>query len=226
MENSQKTNVIIGIFFSILILLASMTFLPLLNNLNIDKEANFWIGRFAIWICLLLIFLYTSQIEKQKFLIWNENQLSVLEYVTSFFKIIISIIIGAVLIQLLLKFLGANIQENPKLKEIVSVLSKNFPLLIFTCLTAGFTEELIFRGYLMPRLQLFFNKNYASILISSVLFGLMHIGYGTIFQVLGPIMIGLVFAAHYQKFRNIKILIFCHFFWDFLSLMIASNLKY
>ncbi len=226
MENSQKTNVIIGIFFSILILLASMTFLPLLNNLNIDKEANFWIGRFAIWICLLLIFLYASQIEKQKFLIWNENQLSVLEYVTSFFKIIISIIIGAAIIQLLLKFLGANIQENPKLKEIVSVLSKNFPLLIFTCLTAGFTEELIFRGYLMPRLQLFFNKNYASILISSVLFGLIHIGYGTIFQVLGPIMIGLVFAAHYQKFRNIKILIFCHFFWDFLSLMIASNLKY
>jgi uncharacterized protein len=225
MENSQRINAMIGIFFSILILLASMTFLPLLKNLNIDKEATFWIGRIAIWICLLLVFLYANQIENQKFLLWNEQQLSILEYVKSFFKIIASIIIGALLIRLLLYLLGGNVEENPKLKEIVAVLKTNYPLLIFTCLTAGITEELIFRGYLMPRLQLFFKNNYASIVISSLLFGLMHIGYGTIFQVLGPMMIGLVFAIHYKKFRNIKILIFCHFFWDLMSLMIASNLK-
>jgi uncharacterized protein len=225
MENSQRINAMIGIFFSILILLASMTFLPLLKNLNIDKESTFWIGRIAIWICLLLVFLYANQIENQKFLLWNEQQLSILEYVKSFFKIIASIIIGALLIRLLLYLLGGNVEENPKLKEIVAVLKTNYPLLIFTCLTAGITEELIFRGYLMPRLQLFFKNNYASIVISSLLFGLMHIGYGTIFQVLGPMMIGLVFAIHYKKFRNIKILIFCHFFWDLMSLMIASNLK-
>ena len=225
MENSQKTNAMIGIFFSILILLASMIFLPLLKNLNIDKETTFWIGRVAIWICLLLVLLYANQIENQKFLLWNENQLSVFEYVKSFFKIIASMIIGALLIRLLLYLLGGNIEENPKLKEIVAVLKTNYPLLIFTCLTAGITEELVFRGYLMPRLQLFFKNNYASIVISSLLFGLMHIGYGTIFQILEPMMIGLVFAIHYQKFRNIKILIFCHFFWDLMSLMVASNLK-
>ena len=225
MENSQKKNAMIGIFFSILILLASMIFLPLLKNLNIDKETTFWIGRIAIWICLILVLLYANQIENQKFLLWNEQQLSIFEYVKSFFKIIASIIIGALLIRLLLYLLGGNIEENPKLKEIVAVLKTNYPLLIFTCLTAGITEELVFRGYLMPRLQLFFKNNYASIAISSLLFGLMHIGYGTIFQIIGPMMIGLVFAIHYQRFRNIKILIFCHFFWDFMSLMVASNLK-
>ena len=225
MENSQKTNVIIGIFFSILVLLASMTFLPLLKNLNIDKETTFWIGRIAIWICLLLVFLYANQIENQKFLLWNEQQLSILEYGKSFFKIIVSIIIGALLIRLLLYLLGGNVEENPKLKEIVAVMKTNFPLLVFTCLTAAFTEELIFRGYLMPRLQMFFKNNYASIAISSLLFGALHFGYGTLFQILGPMVIGLIFAIHYQKFRNIKILIFCHFFWDFISLMVASNLK-
>ena len=224
MENSQRTNAMIGIFFSILILLASMTFLPLLKNLNIDKETTFWIGRIAIWICLLLVFLYANQIENQKFLLWNEQQLSIFEYVKSFFKIIASIIIGALLIRLLLYLLGGNVEENPKLKEIVAVLKTNYPLLIFTCLTAGITEELIFRGYLMPRMQLFFKNNYASIVISSLLFGLMHIGYGTLFQILGPMVIGLIFAIHYQKFRNIKILIFCHFFWDFISLMVASRI--
>jgi uncharacterized protein len=224
MESSQKTNILVGIFFSVLVLLASMIFLPLLKNLKIDKETTFWIGRFAIWICLLLVFLYSKQIENQKFLLWNEQQLSVLEYVKSFFKIIASIIIGAALIRLLLYLLGGNVEENPKLKEIVAVMKTNFPLLLFTCLTAGFTEELIFRGYLMPRLQLFFNNNYASIAISSLLFGALHFGYGTIFQILGPLLIGVIFAIHYQKYRNIKILIFCHFFWDFMSLMVASNI--
>ncbi len=225
MEQTQKTNVIIGIFFSIIVLVAALTFLPLLYKTFFEKETIFWIGRIVIWVCLLLVFLYVNQIEKQKFLLWHENQLSILEYVKSFFKIIASIIICAALLRLALQLFGANEIKNTKLMEIIKVLKTNYPLLIFTCLTAGITEELVFRGYLMPRLQLFFKNNDASILISSLLFGLMHIGYGTIFQVLGPMMIGLVFAIHYKKFRNIKILIFCHFFWDFISLMVASNLK-
>ncbi len=225
MEQTQKTNIIIGIFFSIIVLVAALTFLPLLYKTFFEKETIFWIGRIAIWVCLLLVFLYVNQIEKQKFLLWNEQKLPFQEYIISFFRIFFAIIIGAIFINLTLKFLGFPQSENSKLKEIVGVLKHNFPLLVFTCLTAGFTEELIFRGYLMPRLQLFFNNNYVSILISSVLFGLMHISYGTVFQVLGPIMIGLVFAIHYHKFRNIKILIFCHFFWDFMSLMVASYLK-
>ena len=226
MENSQKTNTLIGIFFSITILLASMIFLPLLKNLIIDKETNFWIGRIAIWVSLMVIFLFASKIEKQNFFLWNENSFSVLEYIKSFFRIIASIIIGAALLRLILQFFGGNETQNTKLIEIIKIMKSNFPLLIFTCLTAGITEELIFRGYLMPRLQLFFNNNYASIVISSLLFGAMHFGYGTVFQVLGPLMIGLIFAIHYQKYRNIKILIFCHFFWDFLSLMIASHFRF
>lgn len=224
MEQNQKTNSIIGIFFSMIILLSALIFLPLLNKININKEIFFWIGRITIWVGLLLIFLFANQIEKQKFLLWDENKFSIIDYFISFFKIFAAIILGSLIIGLSLKYLGFSQAKNPKLIEIVGILKNNFPLLIFTCLTAGLTEELIFRGYMMPRLQLFFKNNYASIAISSLLFGLMHISYGTVFQVLGPTMIGLVFAIHYQKFRNIKILIFCHFFWDFMSLMVASNI--
>lgn len=225
MENQNKSTTILGIFFSIIILLASMTFLPLLKNANLDKITVFWIGRIAIWVCLLLVFIFAMQIEKQKFLPWQENQLTAVEYVKSFFLIIIAIIIGAAIIKLSMQLLGSKIIDNSKLKEIVAAMKNNFALLLFTCLTAGFTEELIFRGYLLPRLQLFFRNKYAAIAISSVLFGALHFGYGTLFQILGPIMIGLIFAIHYQKYRNIKILIFCHFFWDFMSLMVATNIK-
>ena len=225
MDETQKNSVAIGIFFSILMLIAALTFLPLVQLVISDKTTIFWIGRIAIWFCLLLIYLYVSEIEKSEFLLFEEQKFSIIQYFISFFKIILAIIIGAIIIGLTLKSLGFVQEKNVKLLEITKILKNNFPLLIFTCITAGATEELIFRGYLMPRLQLFFKNNYASIAISSVLFGLMHIGFGTIFQVLGPMMIGFVFAVHYQRFRNIKILIFCHFFWDFMSLMASTHLK-
>ena len=202
-----------------------MAFLPLLKNTNLDKTTIFWIGRLLIWFCLLLVFIFAIQIEKQKLLLWQENPLTVVEYVKSFFLIIIAIMLGAAVIKLSMHLLGFKVIDNSKLKEIVAVFKNNFALLLFTCLTAGFTEELIFRGYLMPRLQMFFKNKYAAVALSSVVFGALHFGYGTLFQILGPLMIGFIFAIHYQKYRNIKILIFCHFFWDFMSLMVASNIK-
>ena len=225
MDKTQKNIITIGMVFSIIILVAALLFMPFLKNIIDDKIVNFWLGRISIWVCLGLIFLYVSQVEKSNFLVWNEQKLSVIEYVILFFKIIFFIIIGAIIIASILKTCGFIEQKNLKLLEIVSVLKDNLALLTFTCITAGVTEELIFRGYLMPRLAYFFNNKYAPILISSVLFGLMHVGFGTIFQVVGPIMIGFVFAVYYQKYRNIKILIFCHFFWDFMSLLASIYLR-
>lgn len=99
----------------------------------------------------------------------------------------------------------------------------NIPLILFTSITAGITEELLFRGYLIPRLEIIVKKTYLSILISSILFGLIHYSYDTLIQVIGPFSIGLVLALHYQKYRNIKILIICHFLWDLMSILIKTS---
>ena len=104
--------------------------------------------------------------------------------------------------------------------QILTVFRHDTPLMLFTCVTAGIVEEFVFRGYLMPRLQLLFNRPYITVLVSSLLFGILHVGYGTVAQVVVPIFIGVVFAIHYYHFRNIKILIFCHFFWDIQALLI------
>ena len=110
--------------------------------------------------------------------------------------------------------------ESSKLKKLGELFRNNYWLLIFTSLTAGVTEELLFRAYLIPRLQLFFKKPYMSAILSSVIFGLLHFGFGTAINVLGPIVIGIIFSFHYLKYRNIKILIICHFIWDCLILFL------
>ncbi|MGK4568498.1 CPBP family glutamic-type intramembrane protease [Flavobacterium sp. 3HN19-14] len=38
-----------------------------------------------------------------------------------------------------------------------------------------------------------------------------------------PFIIGTVFAVYYWKFRNIKILMICHFLWDFILLYMQSG---
>ena len=88
MDKTQKNIITIGMVFSIIILVAALLFMPFIKNIIEDKIANFWLGRISIWVCLGLIFLYVSQVEKSNFLVWNEQKLSAIEYVILFFKII------------------------------------------------------------------------------------------------------------------------------------------
>jgi membrane protease YdiL (CAAX protease family) len=109
--------------------------------------------------------------------------------------------------------------ESEKIKELTIIFKSNSWLLLFTCLTAGITEELIFRGFLMPRLELLLKNRNLAIALSSILFGALHFGYGTLLQVIGPTCIGFAFAIHYYKYRNVKIVIICHFVWDLLVIL-------
>lgn len=223
-QTKNKSLIVGGILFSFFIILASLFSTKIFQNSSFSKETVFFISRFSIWIGLLLIYIYSIKIEKQKFLIWSETKFSVWNYLKSVVQIMFSLLLVLVIFSVLMKIIGLKI-ESSELLKIVKILKSNFPLLVFTCLTAGITEELIFRAYLIPRLEQILKNNYLAILVSSLLFGSLHFGYGTIYQIIGPILIGLVFAFHYQKFRNIKILIVCHFLWDFMTLMIQTHLK-
>ena len=101
----------------------------------------------------------------------------------------------------------------------------SLPLKFFIAFTAGVVEEFIFRGYLLPRLQLFFSSKHWPIVIGAILFGLAHFRYGTIMNVAGPIILGLIVGYHYQKYRNIKVLIITHFLYDFVVLAMQFQTK-
>jgi hypothetical protein len=62
-----------------------------------------------------------------------------------------------------------------------------------------------------------------SILLSSLLFGLLHFGYGTLFNMLGPFFMGIVFAFFYNKYRHMGILIIAHSLWDILAILAKTS---
>ncbi|WP_367754731.1 lysostaphin resistance A-like protein [Flavobacterium sp. WC2430] len=221
-KTAQKSTVIGGIAFLLFILFTTTFFLPSIRQLGIDYKTAFFISRLIIWICLLLTFLYAMYIEKQPFLLWKEKEYSFPYYLASIAVTMIVLVFVVFVVSMVLKTLDSNL-ESKKMNEIIQFFKNNTPLIWFTSITAGITEELLFRGYLIPRLEIIVKNTFLSVLISSILFGLLHYSYGTLIQVIGPFSIGLVLALHYQKYRNIKIVIICHSLWDLASLLVNTS---
>lgn len=177
-----------------------------------------FISSMYYWLLTLAIWIYARRVERQKFSLWKEKQYNFLTYFLSVLAICGTIIIASGVLQSLLFTILHHKEKSVILDQMVAIFRNNKLLLIFVTLTAGVTEELIFRVYLMQRLEFVLKNTFLPIVVTTVLFALMHVGYGTFSNVLGPFIIGGTFAIHYQLFKNIKFIIILHFLWDLLVL--------
>jgi membrane protease YdiL (CAAX protease family) len=86
---------------------------------------------------------------------------------------------------------------------------------LFTRATVvGFSEELVARGYLIPRLERLLHSTLAAILVSAALFGLFHWQNG-IFSVCNAILVGLVYGFAFAWTRRLWPLVIAHAVVDF-----------
>jgi membrane protease YdiL (CAAX protease family) len=190
------------------------------SSLSIDTR--FFVSRMFFWAYFAAIYLYVMIREKQALLLWPEINYSVGFYILSVIVILLAIIVFAGVVTVILRSLGMLKQS----KAMPLLLHMNVRVKLLGIFTAGFLEELIFRGYMIPRLQLLFKNHHLPIIISSIVFGLLHLGYGTVINVVVPVIIGLVFGYHYQRYRNIKILIICHLLIDLNALFTPLLIKH
>lgn len=224
---NPKSNklVVAGIF----ILIALLTIAEILSlsmyahagkNL-VEFEHSVFISRLFFWLILLIMFIYASKIEKQSLWLYEGIKRSFIFYILSVLAVFIIALILVSLLSVLTKAAGLNQPQSYNYTLLIQTLSSNKLLLVFTTLTAGIVEELLFRGYLLSRLQLFFKNSYVPVIISSVVFGLFHIGYGTILNVIGPILLGVLFALYYNRYKNIVPVIIAHFLYDLVLILIS-----
>jgi membrane protease YdiL (CAAX protease family) len=217
----MTTKTLFGITSAILFLfLASLVGSSIILKLQGLDKANattLFLSRIVFWVCILLLWLYAAKVEKRGLLIWEDAQYKFPKYMAHVAILLVATFLVFIPISLMLQFTGSN-QLSPKLAEIKSMLQGSRALVLFVVLTAGVTEEIVFRGYIQPRLQNVFKSPYLSIVTTSILFGLLHYGYGTITNIVGPLAIGIVFSTYYWKFRNLKVLIICHILIDLIAL--------
>lgn len=175
-------------------------------------------SRIVIWTEVLLLFFYAAAIEKNNLLLWAEKKYTAGFYFASFGALYL-LSIGAGIVSKAPALFGYH-DDRTLLLQLMGIVATNWPMLIITAVTAGITEELIFRGYLVPRLEVLFKNKHMPVIISSLAFGLIHYRYHSIGEVIFATLFGVVFAIHYQWYRNIKILIVTHACVDFVSICI------
>jgi len=175
-------------------------------------------SRLIIWLEVLLLYFYSRFAEKTPFLLWPEKKYKTGFYLASFGALYL-LTIGAGILSHILTVLGMQ-DDRTLLLLMTRIVAQNWPLMIFTAATAGITEELILRGYVLPRLEVLFKNKYMPVIISALAFGLMHFRYGSAKEIIFATLFGIVFAIHYQWYRNIRILMFTHAAVDFVSVCV------
>jgi len=149
-------------------------------------------------------------------LLWQETKRKWYFYPLSVIAVFSGAVVVAISIPVIFNFLGLPIKQD-SMESAVNFYCADKLLLVFACLTAGVVEEFIFRGYLMPRLEIIFKHGWLVVILSSLLFGIAHISSLSLVGVIVPVLIGCVFSFHYYKYRNLLVLIIAHFLIDFAS---------
>ncbi|MCK4663322.1 MAG: CPBP family intramembrane metalloprotease [Bacteroidales bacterium] len=212
---TTKRNTIIGICITSFLFVCLMTNLFGLIHLKKNITSK-WIDEIEFWLFLGLVLLTILKVEKTKLLLWRETKRKWYFYPLSVIIVFSSAVIVAITVPFIFKFLGLPINQSV-LKSSVNFYCIDKMLMIFACLTAGVVEEFIFRGYLMPRLEILFKHGWLVVILSSLLFGIAHISGLSLVGIIVPILIGFVFSFHYYKYRNLIVLIVAHFLIDFAS---------
>ena len=115
------------------------------------------------------------------------------------------------LVMLILVAVGAEElvpQDAPEMVVWIAALPLGWKLAIAA--SAGFVEELFFRGFLQPRI---------GIALSTFLFVLAHLSYDQPFMLVGITMLSLLFSALVWWRQNIWAAVVAHFLFDFVQLV-------
>jgi membrane protease YdiL (CAAX protease family) len=89
---------------------------------------------------------------------------------------------------------------------------------LVTSFCIGFSEELVFRGYLIPRFEQLLHSTWLSVLLTSILFALVHLYLG-VDGVWNVFLIGFVFGAMFAYFRRLWPIVIAHAMIDFVVML-------
>jgi membrane protease YdiL (CAAX protease family) len=178
-------------------------------------------SEFGEWVTVIFLFFYAYKIERQPLLLWEGNDSGAGFTLLSILVLYVAYILIAV-VSAIPSWFGY--RETDQLMHVIMQLLKGRPLLIFfISITAGVTEELVFRAYILTRLSTFFKEPYMPIILSSAVFSALHYRYHSLGEFIFTFLFGIICSVYYIKYRNIHALILTHFFIDFIVFTAAQN---
>jgi membrane protease YdiL (CAAX protease family) len=202
--------------------LIAFFFLPVagflfISNLPIGLPRLFF-SRLLTWADILLLYFYATKVERRRFLLWKETWYDVPFYI-KWFVLLFLLILCCGMIARLPSLFGFHDNYIITQRAMALIKSNKFGF-AFTLVTAGVTEELIIRGYMLPRLELVIKNRYLPLIITSFLFAALHYGYHNLGELIFTFCFAIVFGSHYQNYRSISTLIVMHTLVDIIALSV------
>ena len=112
-------------------------------------------------------------------------------------------------------FYNAGLNDLSKVDLVISQFGL-YSLLYLTIVRAT-AEEIFFRGFLVKRI---------GVIASTILFAGLHIGYGSVTEIIGALYLGFILAYVFSKNKSIIPNIFAHVFFNILSVFILPAIFY
>jgi len=176
--------------------------LPVLRLVNLSMPAFYEITLYSfVFIYGLLTIPVTIAITNQGF---TREQIGI-TFKRMWLYIPLSIILG-----LLLGIGEYFIIETNYLIPDLSIITLLMLTLVMVLLV-GLIEEIIFRSILQNRLEIFLGSR-GGIIMTSILFGLMHSGYGNIIEIFYTFLMGFIIGYLFYKTRSLPLVTMIHGF--------------
>lgn len=84
-------------------------------------------------------------------------------------------------------------------------------LILVMVFLVGLVEEIIFRSILQNRLEMFLGSR-GGVIVTSILFGLMHSGYGNMIEIFYTFLMGFIIGYMFYKTRSLPLVTMIHGF--------------
>lgn len=107
------------------------------------------------------------------------------------------------------------IQEAPFLAQLLPKTGREKVVFVFLSFSAGLGEELAYRGFLVPALAAVFGSVLAAVLLSSIVFGILHAYQGWLGMV-RTALLGIVLATSFILTGSLWPAIIAHAMLDVL----------
>lgn len=202
-----------GIFIILVVstILQTLFALSPFGKLAPNSDTTFYISfalMYLIGVPVGLIFMNRTKVSKLA-----KSNLSFLQFVAIFAVCISFMYLGNIIgmfITNLYSSVSGNTVENP-INNLI--LGSSIPLrIIIVSLIGPFVEELIFRKFIIDRLNIYGEKT--AIFVSALLFGLFH---GNLFQFFYAFFLGLIFGYVYLRYGKLLYTVLLHVIINFMG---------
>ncbi|MEN8172951.1 MAG: type II CAAX endopeptidase family protein [Chloroflexota bacterium] len=205
--------------FGYLLVLATTSLSPISNTLSEQKLTI--IGLILIWLLVAVLLVIVRKGEKRTFSSIGFKSITGRD-------ILLAIVIGAALSLTVPLFTLLASQIFPSnggdIHEVVS--STSWWMIFVSVLTAGITEEIIFRGYIIERINEITKKKWTAVLVSLIAFILPHTMSWNMTHVIAVVLpLGLILSGLYLWKRNLLFNMIIHVVIDLPLVVMALIVK-